>query len=128
MEGSSGSYSYYFENENLVAGKEDNSYNAYDENTIFCKGLSPFVGLTSTAGETETDPVPLTESAFLTKNKDALNEYHRLLSQIAEYSGEATTDGSHTNIHIENIVNYGEDYTETEDFEISTPLYDALFQ
>ena len=128
MEVSSGNYSYYFENDKLIAGKEDNFYNAFDETTIFCDGLTPFAGLTSATGEDEADPEHLTESDLITKNNDALNEYQRLLSRISEYATEAQTEDGLTKIHIENIVNYGDDYTETENFEMNTSLFEALFR
>jgi hypothetical protein len=127
MEGSSGNYSYYFENDSLAAGKEDNSYNTYDESIIFCRGLKPYPGLISTTGENESDPVYLTEPDFLTKNRDALNEYQQLITRISSNSDEAVTQNGYSKIHIENVVNYGEDHTETEDFELDAPLFEALF-
>src|SRR5688500_15182301 len=44
MEGSSGSYSYYFDRENVLAGKEQNYYNDYEESVWIHTRLKPIYG------------------------------------------------------------------------------------
>jgi hypothetical protein len=48
--------------------------------------------------------------------------------RIKEYRNSISTGGDMVKIHIENTVNYGEDFIETEDFEISQAVFDQLIK
>jgi hypothetical protein len=126
MEGSSGSYTYYFTNDELVAGEEQNSYNDYEETVLLHRKFKPSYGFTTTNGtEDDSNHTILGEADYISRNTDSHNELDRILSRIREYQDSVSIEDDVYTIRIENIVNYGEDFTETEQFKISKKLFDA---
>lgn len=126
-EGTSGTYTYYFKDNKIVAGREENYYNDFEEVVTLHSAFNPVFGFTKTNGsEDDSDVTYLGEADFESRNSDAQNQFRNLLTRIAEYQDSIITNGETITIHIENIVNYGEDFTETEHFEISKPVFESL--
>jgi|GEM_PF-5710408 len=129
MEGTSGNSTYYFEHDQLVAGREENSFNDYEEIVAFHSKFKPVYGYSITNG-TENDSMPtyLYEADYISKNSDATSNYQQVLDRIIEYSDTVVVAGDYVTIHIENIVNYGDDVTETEDYRVSRVVFDKLIK
>jgi hypothetical protein len=129
MEGSSGTYSYFFQNDSLVAGREENQYNDFQELVLVHPGFRPIFGFSKTEGA-DSDSIPsyVSEEDYVTKNSDALNEFSRLLDRLRTYADSVTVGDNVITLHLENVVNYGEDFTETEDFRIDKPIFDLLIK
>lgn len=128
MEGTSGTYVSYFQNDLLAASREINSYNTYDEEVILC----PHDGLygdrtVSGDGDAAFQNPTIDNDYFKSKQAEVINEFNRIKDRVSEYANEATKESEVTKIRIENSINYGQDYLETETFEIDTPLFEALF-
>jgi hypothetical protein len=127
MESTSGSYSYYFDGHDIVAGEEKNYYNDYEENVWIYKGLTSIFGFSKTNG-TENDSIPsfLQEADYESKNVQAREEFSKLIRRIRELSDSATFEDEQVTIVVETIVNYGEDFTETEKHALNKKLYDLI--
>jgi hypothetical protein len=128
-EGTSGSYTYYFQDGNVIAGREENAYNDYEEIVLIHTRFKPTYGLSKTNGtENDSQPSYLGEADYVSKNADAINEYERLIGRIAKYQDSVSYEGDFITLHLENVVNYGEDFTETENFRISKPVFERLIK
>jgi hypothetical protein len=92
-------------------------------------GFKSVYGFARTNG-TETDSIVtyLTKEDYVLKNSDALNEFGRLISRISEYQDSVNVNGESVTLQIENIVNYGEDFTETETFRIDKVIFDGMIK
>ena len=129
MEGSSGSYTYYFNNDQLIAGREENSYNDYEEIVAFHSRFRPVSGYSLTNGtEDDSQPGYLSEGDFILKQVDAINEYQRLLARISELRDSVAQKGDEFVFRTEKVVNYGEDFTEKEEYRMSRAVYEKLFK
>jgi hypothetical protein len=129
MEGTSGTYSYFFQNDSLVAGREENQYNDFQEVVLIHPGFRPIFGFSKTEGA-DADSIPsyISEEDYVTKNSNALNEFSRLLDRLRAYADSVTVGDHVVTLHLENIVNYGQEFTETEDFRIDKPVFDLLIR
>jgi hypothetical protein len=103
MEGTSGSYTYYFSNGNLTAGLEVHYYNAYDEYIFICRANEAF-GYKSNNSEANTEGSFITEAEFNSKVTDASSEFNRLIGRISEYASSGIKEEGITRIQIENTV------------------------
>lgn len=125
----SGSFEYYFINDSLVAGLEENAYNDFEESVTLHTKFHPIYGYSTTNGtEDDSGVTYLGEADYYSRNSDSLQEYNRLLNRIREYQDSVSTDGEYITIHLENVVNYGEDFLETEDFRISKSVFENIIK
>jgi hypothetical protein len=128
-EGSSGNYSYYFRNDSLIAGKEENYYNDSEEFIYVYTRSAPVFGYSkSNSSESEESVAYLSQKDYSSKNADAANELNRLIGRISEYQDSVSVSGKLVTLRIENTVNYGEDFTETENFDMSQEIFDNLIR
>jgi hypothetical protein len=128
MEGTSGSFTYYFEGDDILAGKEINSYTDYEEMIWINNRFKPAYGFARTDGADADDQISyLTRADYESKNTSVKADYQKLLARIHEYQDSLKVDGDEISIVIENVVNYGEDFTEKEEFTINKILFDELF-
>jgi hypothetical protein len=128
MEGTGGSFTYYFEGDDILAGKEINSYNDYEELIWINNRFKPAYGFSRTDGADADDQINyLTRADYEAKNNSVKADYQKLLIRIREYQDSLKINGDEVSIFIENIVNYGEDFTEKEEFTINKVLFDELF-
>lgn len=127
MEGTSGSQTYYFSNEQIVAGDEENFYNDYEELVKIYKQVGTVYGYSRTNG-TESDSVInfLQEGDYASKNEEAKSHFTKLLNRILELQDSVIENENDVTIRVENIVNYGEDFTETEEYRINKKVYKSL--
>jgi hypothetical protein len=129
MEGTSGSFTYYFEGDDILAGSETNSYNDYEELVWVNKHFKPAFGFSRTDGADTDDQINyLVKADYESKNSSVKNDYQKLLSRIREYEDSATETGDEISITIENVVSYGNDFTEKEEFTISKIIFDELIK
>jgi hypothetical protein len=128
MEGTSGKYSYYFQNSRILSGEEENQYNDYMEFVKVFTGTAPVYGFAKTEGSDVDGAVTwLTESDLDSKDNDVKSEFQKLLSRIRENKENAVLGEEDVTIHIEDIENYsGTEVTETEDYTISRRLFEYL--
>lgn len=127
MEGSSGSYSYWLQNDEILAGEEQNYYNDYEETVLIHSGFQPTYGFSRTNG-TENDSIPyfLQEADYISKNERAKGDFSKLISRIRELQHSVSLTGDEIIILDENVVNYGDDFTETEKYVLSKTLFDII--
>jgi hypothetical protein len=130
-EGTSGNYAYYFRNDSLVAAKEDNFYNDSNETIMLVTGFTPLYGYTRNDGTDVQEDARiryLRVDDYNSKQKDVTSEFSRLINRIRDNQDSVSITDELVTIHIENIVNYGEDFIETEHFEIDKDIFDALIK
>jgi hypothetical protein len=128
MEGTSGSFTYYFEGDDILAGKESNSYPDYEELLWINNRFKPAYGFSRTDGADADDQINyLTRADYESKNNSVKTDYKKLLARIHEYRDSMQEDGDDISIVIENVVNYGQDFTEKEEFIINKVLFNELF-
>lgn len=127
MEGSSGSYSYVFEGDTILAGEEQNYYNDYEESVWIHSGFKPTYGFSKTEG-TEDDSIPyfLQEADYISKNERANDDFSKLILRIRELQDSVSSIGSEITIVSEKIANHEEGFTETERYRLSRKLFDRL--
>ncbi|MEX1240744.1 MAG: hypothetical protein WEB30_13545 [Cyclobacteriaceae bacterium] len=127
MEGSSGSYTYYFSDENILAAEEQNYYNDYEETVWIHSKFKPIFGFSKTNG-TENDSIPyfFQEAEYISKNEQAKQDFSRLLLRIRELQDSLSSNGDEIIIVTENVVDYGEDFTETEKYVLSKTLFNIM--
>jgi hypothetical protein len=128
-EGTSGNYTYYFHNNSLIASRENNYYNDSEELTLMHSQFKPTFG-TSLAIDTADvlHRTLLGAADYNEKNSSAISEYDRLINRIKLYQDSASVNTETVTLQIQNTVNYGEDFTEQEDFEISRKVFDTLIK
>jgi hypothetical protein len=128
MEGTSGKYSYYFQNSRIFSGTEENQYNDYIELVKVFAGTAPVYGYAKTEGSDADGLVTyLTETDFNSKDNDVKGEFQKLLSRIKETAESAVLGEEDVTIHVEDIENYsGTNVTVTEDYTISRKLFEYL--
>ncbi|HET9486894.1 MAG TPA: hypothetical protein VFO54_05645, partial [Chryseosolibacter sp.] len=129
MESTSGSYSYYFDGHDIVAGEEKNYYNDYEEDVWISKGLPSIFGFSKTNG-TENDSIPsfLHEADYASKNEKAREDFYKLIRRIRELSDSAIVEDEQVTIVVETIANYGEDFTETEKHVMNKNLFELIIK
>jgi hypothetical protein len=128
-EGTSGNYTYYFRNDSLIAGMEENYYNDSEEVIYVYTGSAPVFGYSkSNSPDTDESVTYMSEKDYNSKNADAVNELNRLIGRISEYQDSVSVSGKLVTLRIENTVNYGEDFTETENFDMSQEIFDNLIR
>lgn len=128
-EGTSGSYTYYFEGDDILAGNELNSYNDYEELIWMNKYFKPAYGFSRTDGADADDQISyLTKNDYESKNTSIKNDYQKLLNRLREYQDSASENGNDVSILIENVVSYGEDFTEKEEFTVNKIVFDELIR
>jgi hypothetical protein len=128
-EGTSGSYTYYFEGDDILAGNELNSYNDYEELIWMNKHFKPAYGFSRTDGADADDQISyLTKKDFESKNVSIKEDYQKLLNRLREYQDNASANGNDVSILIENVVNYGEDFTEKEEFTVNKIIFEELIK
>jgi len=127
MEGTSGSYSFYFDDEDVLAGEERNSYNDYEEKVWIHTKFKPTYGFSATEG-TENDSIPyfLQEADYFSKNDRAKEEFAKLILRIRELRDSVAMDDQEVTIRVQTTVNYGEDFTETEEYTLHQKLFDLI--
>jgi len=124
MEGTSGSQTYYFFEDDVLAGEEETFYNAYEENVKIYNHVGSAYGFSRTNG-LETDSIIniIAEDDYVNKNEGVLEEFGRLLGRIVELQDSVIENENDVSIHSERIVNYGEDFTESEDYRINKMIF-----
>lgn len=128
-EGTSGNYTYYFDNGKLVGARESNYYQDREELLLLHADFKPNYGVLKTEREPNQHELTyLSESDFITKSMEALSEYQRLIKRVKEYKDSVTIQNEVVKLQIQNVVNYGEDFTEQENFEMSRKVYDVLIR
>jgi hypothetical protein len=129
MEGTSGKFMYLFDGDDLVGGHEDNYYNDFEEYVTLHSKFNPTFGFSKTNGAEDDSYINLIgEADFLSRKSDANTQFQRLVSRIKEYQDSVTIDGEFFVLRLENVVNYGEDFTETEEYKISKRVFDKLIK
>jgi len=128
MEGTEGTYAYYFDGEDLLASIADDQYQEGSESTLIHKGFAPIFGFTRSNNEGAEGVSYVYESAYTTSNKSAKEEFSKLLDLIRNNLDSAIVNDYEVSIHIENVVNYGIDVTQKEDYSISKVLFDKLIK
>jgi hypothetical protein len=125
MEGTSGSGEYYFIEEELAGGEEKIYYNDSEEEIWIYKSPEHY-GFTRTMG-TDSDSVnPLGESEYNEKRNEIWNDFEKLLSRVRENEDAVGIGEKRVTIHLENVVEYGEEFIETEDYDMDRVVYDQL--
>jgi hypothetical protein len=126
-EANSGSFNYYFSNDSLVAGREENAYNDFEELVLLHTKYHPIYGLSTTNGSEDDSGVTyLSEGEFISRRKTSREEYDRLVERIKEFQHSVSIEGDFVTIRHENLVNYGEDFTEREDYRMSKTIFEKL--
>lgn len=127
-EGGSGRYTFYFDGGDLVAGREETSYDETEEIILVHKAFKPVYGFTRREVDSDNEPeiVYLDQPEFMAKQSFAHNEYQRILALIKEYEDSVITGDGDVHIHIENVVDYGESFTEKADYTLDSELFRKL--
>jgi hypothetical protein len=126
-EGSSGTSSLYFLGDSLVAAREENQYDGYQEIVLVHTAFKPAFGISKTNGtDDDSSPTVLAEKYYRSRNDDTLNEVRRLLALLKENADSVSVEDKVVRVHLENVVNYGEDFTETQDFRIDKSLFESI--
>jgi hypothetical protein len=128
-EGTSGSYTYYFEGDDILAGNELNSYNDYEELIWMNKHFKPAYGFSRTDGSDADDQISyLTKMDYESKNTSIKEDYQKLLNRLREYQDSASVNGNDVSILIENVVNNSEDFPEKEEFTVNKIIFEELIK
>jgi hypothetical protein len=129
MEGTGGSFAYYFDDENLIAAQVDDEGQVSSESKTIYTGTQPIYGFSITSGyEQENDTTYLYESGYSSINTEALEQFQKLLNYFSENNEKAIITEDAVIIEIENTVNYGGDFKEKESSDMSKPLYKKLIK
>jgi hypothetical protein len=124
-----GEYKYFFENDDLLAGTEENSDHSSVEKVFIHKRSKPYYGVSKTYGaEGDSTATFIYEPSYTSKNSSVKHDYAKLLTRLQQYRDSVSVGLDDVTLHIENVVNYGEDFTETEDYNISKILFDKLIR
>lgn len=125
----SGYHDYYFADNNILAGTEDNAYNDYEESVWIHTAFKPTYGYSKTNG-TENDSTLyfLQEGDYESRNASIRDDFNNLLNRISEYQDSILQSSDKITIHIENVVNHGDDITETEDYTVSKVLFHKIIK
>lgn len=126
----SGTYTYFFYSNELIAGYEQTSFNDYEETVYFHENLKPHYGYSNTEGaEDDTAVGLLGEADFITRKTDFQNHFESLILRLKEYRDNVIFEGDMAVIMIENVVSHnGEDFTETEEYRISREVFERLIK
>ncbi|HEY3406073.1 MAG TPA: hypothetical protein VGK59_21955 [Ohtaekwangia sp.] len=130
MEGNSGSYTYYFEDNDLLAYSAEDQGQESTETTLLHSAFKPLCGLVRTSTETGEDIRYLDESAYSSNNASAKEDFRHVLDLIRSNQESADFTGPEVSIHIANVdsTNYGMEVTLTENYSISKILFDKLIK
>lgn len=126
MEGTSGSYTYYFDGDDLMAYSAEDLYQESSESTILHTSFKPTYGFSTAGSEESTDTTMLYEEAYNSNNQSAREEFSKLLRLIRDNMDSATVSDQEVSIRIERVdsQNYGMDVTISENYSISKALFD----
>jgi hypothetical protein len=123
-----GEYKYFFKNDDLLAGTEENSDHSNVEKMFIHEGFKPCYGFSKTFGAEDSTITFIYQPGYTSKNNNVKQDYTKLLTRLQQYRDSVSVGLDDVNLHIENVVNYGEDFTETEDYTISKILFDKLIK
>lgn len=126
MEGTSGSDTHYFEDDNLLASLSDEESGGIESTVIFT-GLKPIYGFTKTTGDDGEDRYTyIDETKYNARNSSVMQSLTEIVEFVRNNIDSATVTENEISIHLENTVHYGEDFVETQDCLIGKALYDKL--
>ena len=130
MEGNSGSYSYYFADDDLLAYSAEDFGQQTSETTQFHMAFKPAYGFSKTTSESGEDTKYLDESFYTSTNSSAKDEFRQVLNLIRSNQQDASVTGDKVSIHIASVdsVNFGTEITITEEYSISKILFDKLIE
>jgi hypothetical protein len=126
-EGASGTYTHYFDGDDIVASSIEDEEQESSETTMIHIGFKPVYGYRTTTGlEAGDDLRHLDESGYNSINNSVKDQYSRLLGLIRTHLDSAVVNDQEVSIHIEIVVQHGVDFTQKEDYTISKALFDKL--
>jgi hypothetical protein len=132
-EGLSGKYTQFFRNDSLFALIEENSYHESGETIEMHTDFMPVYGYTRTAGQSDDGEytenlVYSNHQEYQKKNNRTWDEYRKTIRRIRELRDKAVFLGEEVRITNEEIMNYGEDFTQREGFRLDRQLFNRIIR
>jgi hypothetical protein len=130
-EGTSGSYTYYFEGDDILAGNELNSYNDYEELIWVNKNFKPAYGFSRTdAADADDQIIYLKADDYESKNASIKNDYQKLLNRLREYQDSAHVNKNDVSIsiHVKTVTNNGKYLIEKEEFTVNKIIFEEVIK